>query len=406
MTTARSLLLLLCSATITPAAPRTLTPTHGAIATAVSLIGSGAAYKTFKKAATNYESDKANLEKKEAYARAKRNFRILSLITAIAATGTTALFIANDTQSPTQTGTPKPNVSLISCFKNAHNVAELKQILHETTYDELTTALSKSNNSAKLTTQANTSYVEKLVLKDGSTWFLKVARRPGHINTFPNTHYRYIFGQKQNRSRYDMGQKIKGLRIEGIQAPEKMLLPLKHASANEASWTDTESVVLSPDIPTGSTIAPPSLQRGNRAEREKFIAQVKEYVTRNPSLLDALTRVVEKIDFADSHFGNIALLPNDKGLMIYDTEDVLQGGEEEGLTQKSEALLTEARERRKLWSLSNLIGRNREQPGISQLDLDADHPFQPKLQELKARKKKQEQKWLTALAAIKPRTTP
>lgn len=218
--------------------------------------------------------------------------------------------------------------------------------------------------------------LEQVHNKDSSIWFLKVARRPGQVNRHGTFEYR--FDLRQNRSRYNQAQKINHLGIKLIHAPKKILAPIKGAGPDQDAWTDKEYVVLSPALPAGFIMASPSIKKGNTKERDTFIAQLKEYVTKKPEVIEALAQMIQVIDFADGHFGNIAILPGDEGLMVYNTEDILSG-----VAEKEPEL---AQKLRKSWGLSNFIGRTLEQPGISALNLSEENRAQKTLRRIEALK--------------------
>jgi|GEM_PF-6511478 len=356
--------------------------TYGlAATTGAGVATSLAAYIVFKKAERAYKNNRADQRKRIAYKRAKRFFRYASIATLLAGGATTASYMHHRLQWPTG---PAPSVvSLQTKLTGVRTIGDLERVLAAYTYDELVAELRHDKHLVVQPHAQQTSYVARLALADGSVWYLKVAAKPGQKNNHAHA-MPYTFGRAQNRSRYDTAQKINALGSAYVHAPQKRLVPLKNASAvnedGDEAWDDTECVVLAPALPAGSMTA-------KELGKVAFAEALKTYFETHPDALPELWRILHTTGFADAHFDNIALLPHDQGLMIYDTEDVLQGADETAKYlsgNRGELLANEARMRRRKWLLTNFLKTKSWGIGLQDMALAPDHPFYDTMQELLA----------------------
>lgn len=354
--------------------------------------------KALKKAKSAHKMEPLNTKKAERYLRLKKAYNTLSTGAASAGLLTSFLLLVDTpqktnalqhaarqhttlaiSQQPSQkSGIPEtPPASqrvTLSNFYKCQNVEELKQKISGLSQDQLNRLLSRSKTNGVNTADTSSSYVKQITLEDGSRWFLKTARSPGGERIFRHTGERTKYGMRQNRSRYDMAQKINALDLKWVKAPEKVLLPLKGAGSDESAWNDLECAVLAPEMPTGSRLAPPFTTTTDLEKMNQFKAQLKTFLTTHPEAAEELAMLIEEVPFADAHFGNIAILPNDAGLMIFDTEDVLGHEEESVSAMPAGPAQTKAREKlttkKRLWGIGNLLGRFPARPGLGHLALD------------------------------------
>ncbi|MDQ5890777.1 MAG: hypothetical protein QG604_651 [Candidatus Dependentiae bacterium] len=369
--------------------------------------------KALKKATSAHEIEPYDTKKEEHYLRLKKAYNALS-ITATSAGLLTGLLLLVDTpqktdalphtaltisqQPPQKSGAPEtPPASqsvTLSDFYKCHNIRELKQKMSGMSHDQLNRLLSRSKTNGVNTADTSSSYVKQITLEDGSRWFLKTARSPGGERVFRNTGERTKYGMRQNRSRYDMAQKINALGLKWVTAPKKVLLPLNGAGSDESAWNDLQCAVLAPEMPAGSRLAPPFTYSTDWTKMNQFKAQVKTFLTAHPEAAEELARLIEELPFADAHFGNIAILPNDAGLMIYDTEDVLGYEEENVSAMPAGPDQTKAREKlttkKRLWGIGNMLGRIAMRPGLNHLALDEGSAVAQLRQKYQARKQQLE----------------